>query len=63
MPDLEKALSYSNQAYAQTGLIKNDSLNARVHLEYGLVYLAKNEKILALKNMMTALRMAEDIKE
>lgn len=62
MPDLEKALSYSNQAYAQTGLIKNDSLNARVHLEYGLVYLAKNEKILALKNMMTALRMAEDIK-
>lgn len=62
MPDLEKALSYSNQAYAQIGLIKNDSLNARVHLEYGLVYLAKNEKILALKNMMTALRMAEDIK-
>lgn len=61
-PDLEKALSYSNQAYAQIGFIRNDSLTARVHIELGLVYLAKDEKILALKNLMTALRIAEELK-
>jgi tetratricopeptide (TPR) repeat protein len=62
MPDAEKALNYCNQAYSLTGLVKNDSLTARVHLEYGSVYLSKNEKILALKNMMTAIRIAEDLK-
>lgn len=62
MPDVEKALNYCNQAYSYMGLVKNDSLEARVHLEYGSVYLAKNEKILALKNMMTAIRIAEDLK-
>ncbi len=62
MPDPEKALNYCNQAYSHTGLVKNDSLTARVHLEYGSVYLSKNEKILALKNMMTAIRIAEDLK-
>jgi tetratricopeptide (TPR) repeat protein len=62
VPDGEKALNYCNQAYAYIGLVKNDSLAARIHLEYGSVYLSKNEKILALKNMMTALRIAEDLK-
>lgn len=62
MPDVEKALNYCNQAYAHIGLVKNDSLATRVHLEYGSVYLSKNEKILALKNLMTAIRMAEDLK-
>lgn len=60
--DAEKALNYCNQAYAHIGLVKNDSLATRVHLEYGSVYLLKNEKILALKNFMTAIRMAEDQK-
>ncbi|MFZ1304593.1 MAG: tetratricopeptide repeat protein, partial [Ferruginibacter sp.] len=60
--DAEKALNYNNQAFAHIGLVKNDSLATRVHLEYGSVYLLKNEKILALKNLMTAIRMAEDLK-
>lgn len=58
----DKALNYCNQAYAHIGLVKNDSLAARVHLEYGSVYLSKNENILALKNFMTGIRMAEDLK-
>lgn len=62
MPDAEKALNYCNQAYSYIGLVKNDSLAAKVHLEYGSVYLLKNEKILALKNMMTAIRIAEDLR-
>jgi len=61
-PDNEKALNYCNQAYSYIGVIKNDSLSARVHLEYGSVYLARNEKILSLKNYMTAIQLAEDQK-
>ncbi|MFT3911198.1 MAG: hypothetical protein QM737_17390 [Ferruginibacter sp.] len=62
IPDAEKALNYCNQAYSYVTLLKNDSLQARVHLEYGSIYLLKNEKILALKNYMTSLRIAEDLK-
>lgn len=62
IPDADKALNYCNQAYANIGMVKNDSLATRVHLEYGTVYLSKNEKLLALKNLMTAVRMAEDQK-
>lgn len=60
--DAEKALVYCNQAYSTTGMLKNDSITARVHFEYGSVYLLKNEKILALKNYMTGIRLAEDEK-
>ena len=62
IPDNVKALNYSNQAFSNVNLIKNDSLLAKVHLEFGSVYLAQNEKILALKNYMTALRIAEELK-
>lgn len=62
VPDADKALNYCNQAFGYTGTVKNDSLLARVHLEYGSVYLFKNEKILALKNLMAAIRLAEDLK-
>jgi len=62
MPDPDKALNYCNQAYAQIGFINNDSITTKVQLEYGSVYLSKNEKILALKNFMNALRLAEDLK-
>jgi len=60
VPDAEKALNYCNQAYSYVNLLKNDSLLTRVHIEYGSVYLSKNEKILALKSYMNALRLAED---
>ncbi len=62
VPDADKALNYCNQAFGYSGTIKNDSLLTRVHLEYGSVYIFKNEKILALKNLMTAVRLAEDLK-
>ncbi|MBC7868033.1 MAG: hypothetical protein H7X88_10925, partial [Gloeobacteraceae cyanobacterium ES-bin-316] len=61
MPDADKALNYCNQAYSNIGATKNDSLSARVHMEYGSVYLLRNEKILALKNLMTAIRISEDL--
>ena len=62
IPDAEKALDYCNQAYSYTGTLKNDSLTCRIHLEYGSVFLAKNEKLLSLRNYMAALRIAEELK-
>lgn len=60
--EAEKALAYCNQAYSYIGVINNDSLTAKVHLEYGSVYMLKNEKLLALRNLMSALRMGEELK-
>lgn len=62
IPDHAKALNYCNQAFSNVNLIKNDSLSAKVYLEFGSVYLMQNEKILALKNYMAALRIAEEMK-
>ncbi len=61
MVETEKALTYCNQAYSYAGTIKNDSLTAKVHLEYGMVYMQKNEKLLSLRNLMAGLRIAEDL--
>lgn len=62
IPDANQALDYCNQAYSYTAIMKNDSLTARVHLEYGSVFLAKNEKLLSLRNYMAGLRLAEELK-
>jgi tetratricopeptide (TPR) repeat protein len=60
--DNEKALSYVTQAFSLISTLSNDSLRAASHNAYGQVYQAKNEKILALRNFLNALRIAEDIK-
>jgi tetratricopeptide (TPR) repeat protein len=62
IPDNEKALSYATQAFSLISTLRNDSLRAEAHNSYGQVYLAKNENILALRNFLNALRIAEQIK-
>jgi tetratricopeptide (TPR) repeat protein len=62
VPDRDKALGYVNQAFSVISTLTNDSLKAEGHNTYGLVYLAKNEKILALRHYLNALRIAEEIK-
>ncbi len=62
LPDNDKALSFCNQANSYSSLLKNDSITAEIHLEYGSVYIAKNEKLLALRNFLTGIRIGEDIK-
>jgi len=62
IPDAAKALDYCNQAYSYIGTLKDDSLTSQVHFEYGSVFLLKNDKLLALRNFMAALRIAEDLK-
>lgn len=61
LPDNEKALSYATQAFSLISTLSDDSLLAEAHNTYGRVYLAKNENILALRNFLNALRLAEDI--
>jgi tetratricopeptide (TPR) repeat protein len=58
----EKALNYANQAFSIISTLKDDSLSAESHNVYGQVYLARNDKILALRHYLTALRTAEERK-
>lgn len=62
IPDADKAMNYCNQAIGYAGTLKNDSLLARINLEYGSVFLAKDEKILALKNFLGAVNLGEKLK-
>lgn len=62
IPDNEKALLYATQAFSLISTLGNDSLRAEAHNSYGQVYLAKNENILALRNFLNALRIAEQLK-
>ncbi len=62
LPDNEKALSYAIEANALASSLSNDSLLAESYNTYGQVYRALNKKILALRNFLNALRIAEDIK-
>lgn len=58
----EKALSFINQAFSLIATLDNDSLKAESHNIYGLVYQARNEKTLALRHFLNALRIAEETK-
>ena len=60
IPDPEKALNFVNQANSYSVIMKKDSISAKVHLEYGSVYMAKNEKLLALRSLLAAVRIAEE---
>jgi tetratricopeptide (TPR) repeat protein len=62
IPDAERSLSYCNQAYSYASVLKKDSLTARVHFEFGSVFLAKSQKLLSLRNYMAGLRIAEELK-
>ncbi len=62
IPDNDKALSFATQAFSLVSTLRNDSLRAEAHNVYGQAYQAKNENILALRNYLSALRIAEDIK-
>jgi tetratricopeptide (TPR) repeat protein len=62
IPDKEKALSFATQAFSLVSTLPNDSLRAESHNVYGQVYQTRNENILALRNYLSALRIAEDIK-
>jgi len=63
IPDKEKALSYITQAFSLITTLGDDSLKAEAHNMYGQVYMGKNENILALRNFLSALHIAEEMKD
>ncbi len=62
IPDKDKALSFVSQAFSLISSLSNDSLLAEAHNTYGTVYLTRNDKTLALRHYLTALRIAEESK-
>jgi tetratricopeptide (TPR) repeat protein len=62
IPDLDKALNYTTQALGIATARTNDTLLVSVYNSYGLLYQLKRERILSLRNYLTALRIAEESK-
>lgn len=62
VPDKDKALKYVAEAYSRIANLKDDSLLVESNNIYGKVYLARNEKTLALRHHLTALEIAEELK-
>ena len=58
----DKALNYANQGFSVISSLDNDSLKTEAYNTFGDVYLVRNEKILALRNYLNALSIAEDAK-
>lgn len=61
IPDKDRALTYAHQAFSVISTLANDSLKGEVNIAYGDVYLARNEKTLALRNYLLSLRIAENL--
>lgn len=57
--DLEKALGYSNQALAIASSMDNDSSRVLALLSLGGVYMDMNDALLAMRNLLDAMDMAE----
>jgi tetratricopeptide (TPR) repeat protein len=63
VPDLEKAFSYTNQASSIISTLGNDSLLAVAAISVGSVYQDKKDRLLALRNYLNALTIAEEMKK
>lgn len=61
--DFDKAMNYATQAMAIAADLKNDSLKVATYYSFGAIYQLKKERILALRNYLTALRIAEEAKD
>jgi tetratricopeptide (TPR) repeat protein len=60
--DKDRALGHATQAFSMLSSLSDDSLRAVAYQLYGQVYLARNENILALRNLLSALRIAEGVR-
>lgn len=59
IPDADKAMNHTAQAFALLSGNSMDSLEARCYISFGNNYLLKKEKLLSLKNFFNALKIAE----
>ncbi len=62
VPDREKAFKFVSEAFSRISTLADDSLKVEGNITYGNVYLASNEKTLALRHYYTARRLAEELK-
>lgn len=63
IPDADKSMNYTAQAFSIISDRSLDSLEARCYLSFGNDYMLKKEKLLALKNFFNAQRIAELLKD
>lgn len=63
VPDADKAFGYVNEALSYVTILNNDSLKVLSFIELGSVYGLKREKLLSLRNFLSALRIAEEMKD
>lgn len=63
IPDAEKSMNYSMQAFNIVADRSMDSLEARCYLSFGNDYMLKKDKLFALKNFFNANRIAEKLKD
>jgi Tetratricopeptide repeat len=61
VPDIDKSLTYTTQAFAVTQGLSNDSLMAACYLSFSQCYNEKDDKLLTLKNTFEATAIAERI--
>lgn len=63
MGDNEQALTYSNQAVTTASDLDNDSVQVMAYTSLGDIYESRNEKLLAFRNYLKALDIAEQSKD
>jgi tetratricopeptide (TPR) repeat protein len=63
MGDNERALTYSNQAVTTAVDMENDSVQVMAYASLGESYEARNEKLLAFRNYLKALDVAEQARD
>ena len=61
--DNAQAMAYSNQAVTTAGDLDNDSVQVAAYTSLGQSYEARNEKLLAFRNYLKALDVAEQAKD
>ncbi|RYY52942.1 MAG: tetratricopeptide repeat protein [Chitinophagaceae bacterium] len=61
IPDIDKADLAMAQARSLAEQLQSDSMRARVTIQYGVFYIQKNEKIMALQSFLEGLHIAEDL--
>lgn len=62
VPNADRALSYTNEAFSVVSTLNNDSLAAATYLSFGSAYQVKKERLLALRNYFNALQLSEKMK-
>lgn len=62
IPDLDKSLSFATQAFSIASSLKDDTLRVDCYNRFGDIYQRKKERLLALRNYLSALQIAEDVK-